>query len=46
MRLVQEAEQAAKNLDVELKVVQLAEGTSRPLIVDLATALAGPRLIL
>ena len=46
MRLVQGAEQVAERLDVGLEAVPLAKGTSRPLAVDLAAALAGPRKIL
>ena len=43
--LVQEAEQAETKLDADVKAAQAME-ISRPLVVDLTTALAGPWLIL
>ena len=44
--LIQEAEQAETKLDLEVKAAQAVEEASRPLDVDLTTALAGPWIIL
>ena len=44
--LVQEAEQAETKLDIEVEAPQTKEEASRPLVVNLTTALAGPWLIL